>query len=288
MANAHLAVDLFKTHTYDFKLKPSFWDIKTDDAPQELWVNVLYLEEPEEYERKSQPIAMLSRQRTPVFPTFSVYFDRGGTSLVKIVNMSKPLQVSEDIFAKLTSFTFRFFRDVFNKRFEMETSTIPYWVLPVCKNLSSFQDLNFDILFDWQLIEFVHTHEEIAINPNDPNQYIDKFLIDRRSRSRRFFVSEVDLDLTQLSPIPDGACTAPFSNNIIDYSYDAGKKGWEKWKGEVPEHQPVLVSHRVLHRINMLDPATEREKTQVTLAYICPSAFVVSVVSILDDLKSIH
>ncbi|KAJ6262023.1 hypothetical protein Dda_2825 [Drechslerella dactyloides] len=277
MANAHLAVDSHRTNVYPSRIKPSFWERKEPPIPTKLWATCITLREPQQLGKASQGICLLTREKPPKFPSFPLYFDRGGTSFVDCVTMDEPISCAGRI-DKFNKFTFRFFVDIFNKEFEILTEALPYWVLPVKLNKAATSGSAMDDLIDWDLVDYVQTTDEIPfdIATTPPEFYFGKFVLDRRQGARRFYITGHEPKYHPYDPIPDGAANAPHTFNIIDYSYSAGKKGWQRWAGELPDNQPVLIVERVLHRLNCLDKPTEREMTQNTLAYIVPSPFRIS------------
>ncbi|KAK6533348.1 Dicer-like protein 1 [Orbilia ellipsospora] len=278
MANAHLALDSHKTNSYPSLIKPSFWDSKVPPVPTQLWATCLTLRNPKELEKHSQGICLLTRERPPSFPSFPLYFDRGGQSLVDCVTMDTPIFCNNGVLDKFNKFTFRFFVDIFNKEFEIQTESLPYWILPLKLNKTVTSASSIGDMIDWELLDHVYKYDEqefdIATTP--PEFYLGKFVIDRRQGSRRYYILKHEPKYHPYDPIPEGACNAPHTVNIIDYSYSAGKKGWQRWVGELPPNQPVLRADRVLHRLNFLDRPTEREMTQNTLAYVVPSPFRIS------------
>lgn len=278
MANAHLAVDSHRTNSYPSRMKPTFWERKEPPIPRRLWATSITLRTPEQLGKTSQGICMLTREKPPHFPSFPLYFDRGGESLVDCVTMEEPLDLEGDRIDKLNRFTSRFFLDIFNKEFEITTEALPYWILPIKFNKTVSPQSSIDDMVDWNLVDYVQTADEIPFDiASMPAEfYIGKFVIDRRQGSRRFYILEHAPQYHPYDPIPDGGANAPHTYNIIDYSYSAGKKGWQRWAGELPPNQPVLLAERVLHRLNCLDKPTKREMTQNTAAYVVPSPFRIS------------
>ncbi|KAK6512062.1 Dicer-like protein 1 [Arthrobotrys musiformis] len=278
MANAQLAVDSHKTSSYPSQIKPSFWDRKEPPVPTRLWATCLTLRHPNQLEKPSQGICLATREKPPKFPSFTLYFDRGGQSLVDCVTMDEPIICDGDKVEQFNQFTSRFFIDIFNKEFDIQTETLPYWVLPIKLNKTVTSASSIDDMIDWELVMNVFNKPEevfdLATTP--PEFYFGKFVIDSRQGSRRFYILDHEPKYHPYDPIPEGASNAPHTFSIIDYSYSAGKKGWQRWVGELPPNQPVLIADRVLHRLNFLERPTEREKTQNTLAYIVPSPFRVS------------
>ncbi|KAK6348851.1 Dicer-like protein 1 [Orbilia blumenaviensis] len=278
MANAKLSADSHRTSSYPSQIKPSFWERKEPPVPTKLWATCLTLRHPNQLEKPSQGICLATREKPPKFPSFPLYFDRGGHSLIDLVTMEEPISCTGDRIAKFNEFTSRFFIDIFNKEFEIQTESLPYWILPLKFNKTVTPSSSIDDMIDWELVENVFKNpEEIYDLATTPAEfYLGKFAIDRRQGSRRFYLLEHEPKYHPYDPIPEGASNAPHTFSIIDYSYSAGKKGWQRWVGELPPDQPVLVADRVLHRLNFLERPTEREKTQNTLAYVVPSPFRIS------------
>ncbi|KAF3189375.1 Dicer-like protein 1 [Orbilia oligospora] len=278
MANAHLAVDSHKLSSYPSQIKPSFWERKEPPVPTRLWATCLTLRHPNQLEKPSQGICLATRDKPPKFPSFSLYFDRGGQSLVDCVTMDDPIICDGNKIAQFNEFTSRFFIDIFNKEFDIQTEKLPYWVLPIKLNKTVASASSIDDMIDWELVMnvFNNPEEEFDLATTPPEFYFGKFVIDRRQGSRRFYILDHEPKYHPYDPIPEGASNAPHTVSIIDYSYSAGKKGWQRWVGELPPDQPVLVADRVLHRLNFLERPTEREKTQNTMAYVVPSPFRVS------------
>jgi len=67
-------------------------------------------------------------------------------------------------------------------------------------------------------------------------------------------------------------------NSILDYTVSLFSKSRARatWR----EDQPVIRAERVLHRLNLLDERTEKEKTVNTRSYLCPEPLKVSAVSV--------
>ncbi|KAF3938076.1 hypothetical protein ABW19_dt0204318 [Dactylella cylindrospora] len=278
MANAHLAVDSHRTNAYACRIKPSFWERKEPPVPTKVWCTSITLRNPEQLGKGSQGICIVTREKPPRFPSFPLFFDRGGQSLVDLVTMDEPLQLEDNQIDKLNKFTSRFFIDIFNKEFEITAESLPYWVLPIKFNKTVERQSSLDDMIDWELVNLVQRIDEVPfdIATTPPEFYFGKFFLDRRQGARRFYILDHEPRYHPYDPIPEGAANAPHTYNIIDYSYSAGKKGWQRWVGELPPNQPVLLAERVLHRLNCLDKPTEREMGQNTKAYIVPSPFRIS------------
>ncbi|KAL7269242.1 Dicer-like protein 1 [Rhizina undulata] len=279
MANAHLAVDLHKVNTYFSKVKPSFWSIKNDTAPPVLWVTIFVLQKPEAMGRPLQPICIATREKFPPMPSFPVYSDKGGESNVVLLRLNKPMIATETVLERLNAFTIRLFYDLFNKLFQFDYATIPYWLAPVIPG-DFTEDTVADDVLDWKQMVYIMSSLDLQWDETTLIEtFLGRFLVDKRQRSRRFVVHGFDPLLTPKDPVPPHGAQAPGIESILDYSYNAGKKGAAKWKcikWEIPEMECVLIADRVLHRLNYLDPPSEKDINLAINAYICPSAFTVS------------
>lgn len=277
-ANAKAGLDS-KTNTYPMRQKPSFWDVAGKPLPENLYLTVFGLISPEAMGRPYQPLSIITREPLPAIPMFPVYADKGGESEAYAITLNASLPLTPEFLQKLNMFTDRFFQDAFGKVFEI-TPDIPYWILPV-RNVPISRDSEPEHILDYDLIDLVMERTELSWDENTPVEFFEnRFFLHRLAPSRRFFTKHAVPDLTPKSDIPFGACTAPKSATIYDYSYFEKQRGLDYPRPEFHRQQPVLSASRVLHRLNYLDPSTERELKNALQAYIIPSAFKVSCVSI--------
>jgi endoribonuclease Dicer len=282
-ANARLAVDLNKTNTYNFRRKPSFWDVKDDEPPTELWITIITLTDPEEMRTRPslRPICIATRHMLPDIPVFPIFGTDGGRSNVILRKVVSPLKTDQEVIRLLDVFTDRVFYDVFNKHFEFTYNTTHYWIAPVNSGAFDENSLAMEIL-NWELLRHVGSNREVIWNPEYPiENLVDRFLVDRVDRSRRFIVLDIVHRLTPKDRVPETVAKGAGFENILDYSYNAGKKRrWQQVKWEIPETEPVFLANRVLHRLNFLENPREKEHSTVTEAVICPSPFHISMVSL--------
>lgn len=278
-ANALLSIDNAMANTYPYRQKPSFWDVAGKPLPERLYVTVFTLTTPEPMGRPYQPLCVITREPIPVIPLFTVYADQGGSSEVHAITLKSTLGLTPNMLERLNIFTDRFFHDVFAKTFEI-TPDIPYWIFPI-KHVPVTENSELEEILDNDLINLVMQHKELLWDENTPHEFFkNRFLLHKIARSRRFFTEHAVAELTPESEIPIGACTAPKSATIYDYSYFEKQKGLDYPRPEFTREQPVLLASRVLHRINYLDPPSQRETITPLRAYIVPSAFEISCVSI--------
>jgi len=277
MANAHLALDIYNSNVYLRRGKPDFW--KIDTPLVELWFNILSLSNPAGMASEIQPICLITRNKLPLIPTFTVYSDKGVESELILLQLSKSLRASPDTLKKLCQFTHRLFLDLFNKTFELTLDTVPYWIAPI-KDSNFAEDSLPENTLDWKLLEEVSFGADILWDDNYPvENLIGRFLIDRRQRSRRFIILDHHPTLKSTDPYPPSYECPPGIIDIQDYSYNAtSRRKWGGVKWKVPESEPVLIAERLLHRLNYLSAPDSKWVTTDNRAVISPSAFSISAV----------
>ena len=308
MRNAHLALDMKKTNLYEMRIKPSLWETQWGAIPEELYFTILDL-----VTKGNGPtpvyksLAMLTREPLPDFPVFPLHPQPGVISEVNCKRVPLPLKVTASSLAKLTSFTLRIFKDIFNKTYEVNEERMSYWLAPLLdgaiyadrgSDSGSLIDLDIqcsdaiispnrfpspDTLIDWKTVDFVQDNDEITWSRDTPHEeMVDRYLIDRWDGGRRFFSVGVEPSLCPLDPLPEGCAPHKYNNNILDYTVSLFAKSRARVTWE--QDQPVLKATRVLHRRNWLDDWSDIEKEVKTLAYVCPQPLKFSAVSILSDL----
>ena len=278
MRNAHLALNMKKTNAYEMRIKPTFWERDWGTVPITLHVTLIDLSSPESIGRPSQPLAILTRAPLPRFPSFPLHVQPGISTDVFCNSLHKSLELDGAMLSRLTSFTLRIYKDIFNKTYEVNEAQMSYWLAPLCNVRSSVSKHESpNTLIDWPLLEFVHNNEEVPWSMNTPfDDLADKYLIDRWDGGRRFFSVGVEPGLKPSDPVPDGSAAHKYMNNILDYTVSLFSKSRARatWRLD----QPVLVAHRVLHRRNWLDEWNEAEKNVKTLSYVCPEPLKFSAV----------
>ncbi|KAL8968755.1 MAG: hypothetical protein Q9197_004706, partial [Variospora fuerteventurae] len=274
MRNAHLALNLNKSSSYEMKIKPRIWQDSRGTLPQRLHVTVFKLDKPECLGRDSQPIALLTRTRIPDLPSVLLHLQADQTSNLIFDSSQASFPVSADDLAKLTTFTLRIYKDVFNKKFEINDPAMSYWFAPVMKHYHSVQN-GASQLLDWETINYVHANVEWRWTIGCSTQELEnRYLVDRWDGGRRFWAIEVLPDLRPEDPVPSDAAAHKYMASILDYSVSLFPKARKKavWRKD----QPVVYAHRILHRLNWLDEFTEKEVNVSKTAYVCPEPLLFS------------
>ena len=280
MRNAHLALNLNKAHSYNMKIKPALWEKTRGSLPSELFLTVLSLERPENLERPCQPLALLTRTRMPNIPSFPFHLQAGKVSQLLCTPITTSLDISDVTLKQLTEFTLRIYYDIFNKKFEVNEPQMSYWLAPIVNawNISRGNDRP-DTLIDWTVLRHVSQCVDITWTVDTPHEeLIDRYLVDRWSGANRFYSLEIKPDMKPSDPVPGGSAKAKHMDSIINYTTSYLYKN-SKQKVKWEENQPVILAHKVLHRLNLLDEITEKEKSVNTTAYVCPQPLKISAVS---------
>ena len=279
MRNALLALNLKNTNAYDMRLKPSIWETNWGIVPDRLYLTTLALTASEGASRTYNPLGMLTRTRLPSIPPFLLHLGAGLTSDVICSSLATCIEVDSSSLAKLTSFTFRIFQDVFAKEYEMDESKMSYWLAPLLGGCPiQPDDRHPATLVDWELLGFVQTHDQLEWTIDTPESCLaDKFLVDRFDGGKRYFSVKVVPELKALDPVPSDAAPHRYMNNILDYTVSlyAKSRARATWRDD----QPVILAEKVLHRRNWLDEITEKEKGMQKKCYVCPEPLRISAVS---------
>jgi len=278
MRNALLALNLKKTNAYDMRLKPNIWESNWGYVPERLYLTTIALATSEGLKRPYTPLAILTRTCLPTIPPFLLHLDAGLTSDVVCFSLRTSIEVDSSSLAKLTSFTFRIFQDVFAKEYEMDEWKMSYWLAPLRIGCPiSVEDRYPAKLVDWELLNFVQAHD-LEWTIDTPESFLaDRFLVDPFDGGKRYFSVKVVPELKALDPVPPDAAPHRHMNNILDYTVSlfAKSRARATWRGD----QPVILAEKVVHRRNWLDEITEKEKVMQNKCYICPEPLRISAVS---------
>ena len=278
MRNAHLALNMSKSSLYDMRIKPILWQNTRGSRPKALYMTILALEVPTKLGRPSQPLAILTRTRLPEFPPILMHVQLNQTSHMLSISMQESLKLSDTILERLTSFTLRIFRDVFNKEYETNEPGMSYWLAPVAENPAIWNWRSDPRkVIDWETLNYVAENNEWQWDTDQPNEKLaNRYVVDKWDGGRRFFSIGVVPNLRATDPVPDDAATHKYMGTIINYSVSLFPRARAKavWK----QDQPVFFAHRIIHRLNWLDEYNEQQKTANVNAYLCPEPLLFSAV----------
>ncbi|KAL9579266.1 MAG: hypothetical protein Q9203_006771, partial [Teloschistes exilis] len=276
MRNAHLAMNLHKSSSYDMKVKPKVWEESRGSLPASLFMTVLTLQDPDRLGRESQPMVLLTRTQMPDFPPVLLHLQAETTSQLILHTLGGSVPIPRETLSRLNAFTLRVYKDVFNKKFEVNEAEMSYWFAPVVKHFhyTHGKRCSHDLI-DWATVSYVYENEAWVWNTDRSDEELeDRYLVDRWDGSRRFWSIKVRPDLRPQDPVPAGAAPAKHMNTIIDYTVSLFAKSRKNvvW---LPD-QPVIYAHRILHRLNWLDDFLEKDKRAKTDAYVCPEPLLFS------------
>jgi endoribonuclease Dicer len=292
MRNARLALTSNKQSVYNMRIKPDVWSRL--GPPSKLFATALVLESPEAVGRASSPLLLLTRERLPNLPNFPLFFNTGKKSVVRAINLAGTIRLNDADIETLMSFTFRVFEDVFSKEYEAESSEVPYFLAPTVRNHAfkfSVQDPR--NVIDWKYLESIRYVKSLKWDDSTPDEfYMDKFVVDPFSGSRKFFLRRVRRDMKPRDPVPDGVVDPDYrgwkqtEHNIKEYSNSA----WAKTRGKMMlrDDQAVVEAELASLRRNLLDEFDVGDAKSSKICYVILEPLRVSAVSFLLILRTLR
>ena len=280
MNNARMAQGM-GSNMYPVLLKPSVWAQDRGSVPSSLFITLIWLSGT--WDRSVQPLALLTRSRLPALPRFPIYRISGDPTDVVTLTLDGTLQIDGSQMYLLTSFTLKIFKDIFNKKFEHESSQLSYWLGPFRHSVADIQArrLELSALLDLDIMSAVVQQDAIKWDTSlrMPHQDLqDRFMVDPYDGGRRLFTHSVDSNLTLNDPVPPNIAPGPRgAQTIIEYSSSLFRKS--KARRHWQQDQPVVKATKILHRLNVLASPTSTEQAAVTDCYICPEPLDISPVS---------
>ncbi|KAH1278426.1 Dicer-like protein 1 [Aspergillus fumigatus] len=277
MRNAKLAITCKRTNAYDMLLKPSIW-AKQRTTPTETFYGIhMSLLPSKPLSRDHRPILLLTREKLPEFPAFSIYLDEDVETKVLSYPLKHGLQISVDKLQSLTVFTLRIFRDIFHKVYEHEVQKMPYWLAPAEAIDGRGSGKNPRDCIDWDTVSFVHNNDEITFTRNlNPESLVNRFIFDNWDGRFRYFTVAVADTLQPSDPPPPSVPRRRYMNNIMNYTLSLSKNSRARFLSSCDWNQPVLQAELVRLRRNLLDKMTTQEKEMQTECFICAEPLRIS------------
>ncbi|KAF7176654.1 hypothetical protein CNMCM7691_003306 [Aspergillus felis] len=279
MRNAKLAITCKRTNQYDMLLKPSIWARQGTASTDTFYGIHMSLLPSKPLSRDHSPILLLTREKLPEFPAFSIYLDEDVETKVLSNQLKQGLQISVDELQSLTTFTLRIFRDVFHKVYEHEVQKMPYWLAPAEALDGRGGGANPRDCIDWDTISSVHNNDEIPFSRDlDPDSLVNRFIFDNWDGRFRYFTVAVADTLRPSDPPPPSVPRRRHMNDIMNYTLSLSKNSRARFLSGCDWNQPVLQAELVRLRRNLLDKMTTQEKETQTECFICAEPLRISAI----------
>ncbi|KAG2025570.1 hypothetical protein GB937_002826 [Aspergillus fischeri] len=279
MRNAKLAITCKRTNEYDMLLKPSIWAKQRTTPIDKLYGIHISLLPSKPLSRDHRPILLLTREKLPEFPAFSIYLDEDVETKVLSYPLKHGLQISVDELQSLTTFTLRIFRDIFHKVYEHEVQKMPYWLAPAKALDGPGSGTNPRDWTDWDTVSFVHNNDEIPFTRDlNPDSLVNRFIFDNWDGRFRYFTVAVADTLQPSDPPPPSVPRRRHMNNIMNYTLSLSKNSRARFFSGCDWNQPVLQAELVRLRRNLLDKMTTQEKEMQTECFICAEPLRISAI----------
>ncbi|KAE8352631.1 ATP-dependent helicase dcl1 [Aspergillus coremiiformis] len=278
MRNARLAITSSRPNQYGMLSKPSLWSKQQGTLPGRLYATTMSFIPSEPLIRQHRSIILFTRERLPIFPSFSIFLDEDVETTVVTESLEEVLQISSQELNYLSTFTLRVFRDVFHKTYEREPEKLPYWIAPArTQNSNKTNDL--ESLTDWELLLFVHENEEVPFSQDiSPEALVNRFVFDKWDGRYRYFTLAVDNTLRPSSSPPSFLPRRRHMENIMNYTLSGSKNARAGFLSKCNWDQPVLQAELVRLRRNLLDKMTDMEKDVETRCVICMEPLKISAI----------
>lgn len=296
MRNAVLAVDSKKREAYNMKTKPNIWSV--GGYPEQLFVTVLYLENPDALERPSQPLALLTRTCLPELPSFYLHFGQDRHSAVKCSSPTTPIKVTSSIVGQINTFTLCFFDDVFSKLYESDPSKMPYFLAPINQHVPTDQNEP-STLIAWDVLKAVEDHqikwgdspwENKSWQTESDDFFKDKYIVDPWDGSRKMWSLGVTREYKPLDPVPPNSAprkgTRKNNDNIMEYSCSLFAKA--RAKRIFDPNQRVIKAQFIPLRRNLLDEFDTLEEETPKKCFVILEPLRISAVSRNSSIFRIH
>ncbi|KAL1855420.1 Dicer-like protein 1 [Paecilomyces lecythidis] len=282
MRNAKLAITSKKTNQYDMLTKPSFWKKASGTIPETLYVTVIMMLPSKQLSRKHQSIAILTRERLPIFPRFPLYLEDDIETDIVTLPMRDALRIGDADLEHLTTFTLRVFRDVFHKTYEHETAATPYWIAPITschEDISVSEDPR--SVIDWDILKVVQDNDDLPWSADAPAEYLlDRFVFDKWDGRYRYFTMAIEDGLRPSDPPPAFMPRRRHMGSIMDYTLSLFKNARARFLDTCTWDQPVVKAELVRLRRNLLEKMTEQERDIETRCFICLEALKISAIPV--------
>lgn len=279
MRNAKLALQLKDRNQYDMISKPSFWEQQQGAVPVTLYATVISFMPSKPLAKEHGRIVMLTRQKLPKFPPFSIFLDDDVDTTVLSEPVEDAIPISEQELDSLTTFTIRVFRDIFHKTYERQIDKMPYWFAPASTEKKPEGSPSPSTMVDWKLLSYIQENDE-AQRPDGtcPESLSNLFVFDHWDGRYRYFTVAPEDGLSPSDKPPAFVQRRRHMEDIINYCLSLSKNSRSRFLSTCDWKQPVLRAEVVRLRRNLLDRMTDAERKIETRCFICLEPLKISVV----------
>lgn len=281
MRNAHLAITSKANTDYDMRTKPSMWT--AGEAPSELFLTILSLEDPDQLDRPSQPLGLLTRGPLPRIPQFQLFFGRGKHTAAASTAVGG-FAVNSDTLELINTFSLRVFKDIFSKEYESDPAKMPYFMVPISNTYAKGQKrLPADLIL-WDILKTVSDNQWLTWDESTPESFFeDKYILDPFDGSRKIWTMKVTHEYKPLDAVPPNTAARSArknNSNILEYSCSLFKVA--RSRRTFSETQPVIEGEVIPFRRNFLDDHDDPATSGPTKCYVVPEPLTISAVGTPD------
>jgi endoribonuclease Dicer len=256
-----------------------FWKRGVGVEPAILYLTIISLNPTRPLQKGYRDLLLLTREPLPQFPEFPIYLEDDVQTTIRTTPLTKALTVSPSELNLMTSFTLRMFRDLYNKTYEQNTTTVPYWLLPAS---TAFEALGgsiepFDAI-DWDSLRFVNDNDEIPRTSFGSEDMVGRFVYDRWNGKYRYFLTGINKILSPSDPPPSFLPRRRHMQNIMNYGLSLFKNARTNFLDTCDWQQCVFDAELIPLRRNLLDEMSEAEKKVEDRSVVCLEYTVISAV----------
>ncbi|RMJ25984.1 hypothetical protein PHISP_03162 [Aspergillus sp. HF37] len=279
MRNAKLALTLKNRNQYDMVSKPSFWRQQQGAVPVTLYATVISLMPSKPLTKEHGRIVMLTRQRLPNIPPFSIFLDDDVDTTVLSESVEDAFPISEEELESLTTFTIRVFRDIFHKTYDRQIDKMPYWFAPASTEKKPEGSPYTSTMVDWKLLSYIQENDEAQRTDGMcPESLSNLFVFDHWDGRYRYFTVALEDGLSPSDKPPAFVQRRRHMEDIMNYCLSLSKNSRSRFLSTCDWKQPVLRAEVVRLRRNLLDRMTDAERNIETRCFICLEPLKISAV----------
>ncbi|KAL5051864.1 hypothetical protein BDW71DRAFT_169667 [Aspergillus fruticulosus] len=280
MRNARLAITCKKTNEYDMIQKPALWSKDRGIKPKILYATAITFESTKPLARQLASMALLTRERLPELPGFSIYLEKDDVeTIVRTAPIEKAWTLSAKQLSALTGYTLRIFQDVFQKVYSSEPENMPYWLVPASTQDAAGAKVDAAACIDWDTVALGNDVGQLSFAENTSSDfYCNRFVYDPWDGRCRYFTLSVDESLKPSDPPPPSVPRRRHMNNIMNYCISLSKNSRANFLAKCNWNQPVFRAELVGLRRNLLDRMTDQEKEKQTACFVCLEPLKISVI----------